>query len=140
MKQDSLRGFDAESFEQFRMPQGELDHLPDFLDNRPKASNVLVRDPRDRSRCFLHLFADSDLRLVCDDDCFGGRSRARDDKVDLATHHAYRHIVSSCQDPAFQDLAEIFLSSYDPERFSWRQGYALSDLCLDLPNRDLVVY
>src|SRR2546422_1480320 len=108
------------------MSQGELDHLPDFLDYGPEASNVLVRDPWDRSGSFFHLFANGDLCLVCDDDCFRGWSRARDDKVDLATHHAYRHIVSPCQDPAFQDLAEILLSSYDPERFSRCQGYSLS--------------
>src|SRR5712692_7429746 len=112
------------------MPQGELDHLANLLYDRPKAPNVLVCDPRNRSRGFLHLFADSDLCLVCDDDRFRSRSSARDHEVDLATHYAYRHIVSPCQDPSFQDLAEIFLSSYDPEWFSWCQGYALSDLCL----------
>src|SRR2546427_2871663 len=122
------------------MPQRELDHLSNFLDDRSEASNVLVCDPWDRSWSFFDLFADSDLCLVCDDDCLRGRGGACDYEVDFATHHAYRYIVSSCQDSAFQDLAKIFLSSYDPERFSWRQGYALGDLCLYLPYRNLVVY
>src|SRR5436853_6069980 len=122
------------------MPQGKFNHLAHFLDDGPKAPNVLVGNPWDRSGSFFHLLSNSHLRLVCDDDSFRGRASARDHKVDLTTHHAYRHIVSPRQDPALEDLTEIFFSSHNPEGFSWCQSDTLGDLCLNLPNRDFVVY
>src|SRR5436853_2250407 len=122
------------------MSQGEFDHLANLLYYRSEATDVLVGNPWDRSGSLFHLLSNSHLRLVCDNDSFRGRGSARDHKVDLTTHHAYRHIVSPRQDPALEDLTQIFFSSHNPEWFSWCQSDTLGDLRLNLPNRDFVVY
>src|SRR6267143_474798 len=48
----------------------------------------------DARKCAFRVLSNGHLRLVSDDDSFGGWACARDHKVDLAPHHAYRYIVS----------------------------------------------
>ena len=74
VKQHTLRRVDAESAEQFRMLERQLDHFPHLEQLLTDASNILVRDALGLPNVFLGngLVLDDDLRVRGDhDDALG---------------------------------------------------------------------
>src|SRR3989441_1645161 len=98
------------------MPQRQLDHLPDFLDDGTLPANIFITYARTCLRLFLHLLADDDLCLVANNDRVPHRSRICDNEIDLTTHDIYRNKITPRHNASLQDLGEILFSPNYSER------------------------
>src|SRR2546426_4838227 len=98
------------------MPQRQLDHLPDFLDDGAHPANIFIAYARTCLRLFLHLFTDDDLCLITNDHRVSYRGRTCYNEVDLTAHDIYRDEIAPGHNAPLQDLGEVLFSSDYSER------------------------
>src|SRR5436853_346535 len=140
VKEDALRGLDAESFEQLRVAQREFDHLPHLADLLAEPADVLVVDLGDLRRFFLRrLLRDFDFRPWLDQDGVRAGRERRDDEVELAPHHADAQHIAARNRPPLEDLGHVLLAAHNPNRFRRGEGDLLGGTSERLPEAHLVV-
>ena len=140
VQQHALRGLDAESLEQLRVAERELDHLADLADLLPEPPDVLVVDLRDfRFLLFHRLLGDLDVRRRFHEDRVGPRLERRDDEIELAPHHTHADHVPAGDRAALKDLGHVLLAAHDPDRFGRRERDLLRGAGQRLAQAHLVV-
>ena len=98
------------------MPQRQLDHLPDFLDDGAHPANIFIAYARTCLRLFLHLLANDYFCLIANDDRIPHRGRVCYNEVDLTAHDIYWDEITPGHDTPLQDLGEVLFSSDYSER------------------------
>src|SRR5437588_2338002 len=94
----------------------------------------------DLRRFFLRrLLRDLDFRPLLDQDRVRAGRERRDDKVELAAHHAHAQHVPARDRPTLEDLGHVLLAAHDPDRFRWSEGDLLGGTGERLPEAHLVV-
>ncbi len=137
---DALGRLDAQLLEDLRVPQRQLDHLPDQPDLSLQAADVLVgyvRGLLDLAR-LGRLLADGDLgpHVGYDRACRPGR---RHHERHRTAQHLHPDRLSLGNGPAFQQLQEVVFASRDAHRLGGGERDALGRLRLYLLYLDAVV-
>ncbi len=142
VEQNTFRGFDAETLEEFRVPERELDHLPDELELTVEPSDILVVDiPDNLALPFLGLVRglfQFDLGAVGDDvDAF--RGHFGDDERERVAEDADPDLLPLGDRPAPQDSPQVLFPAHQADGLRRLDGHLFRVSGFGLPDPDFVV-
>ncbi|VVB84489.1 Uncharacterised protein [uncultured archaeon] len=133
VEQHAFRGFNAQALEYLRMAKRKFYHLSHFPDFVPETANILIRNPRDGRKLFCRLLAYLYSRAVADYDRIHDGFYRDHHEVHAPSHNIKFNGISPCDDPSFQVVGKVCLTSLDLQGLRGCEQDFFGRACLDLP-------